>query len=64
VAVDIGSAGVIGPAWSPDGSAILFATISDGQLGTMYVAAPDGSHTAVVSGTAGGAFPNWTDSTP
>jgi len=64
VEVDTGSAGVIGPAWSPDGSAILFATLSNGRLGSMYLVAPDGSHPTVIPGTSGGAFPAWTSSLP
>lgn len=62
VEVAIGSAGVMGPTWSPDGSAILFPTLSSGQLGTMYIAALDGSHATVVPGTSGGAFPSWAGS--
>jgi Tol biopolymer transport system component len=54
--------GVMGPTWSPDGSSILFARLSNGQLGTMYLVAADGSGATLVPGTSGGAFPRWTSS--
>ena len=62
VQVKFGSGGVMGPAWSPDGSAIIFCTLLGGNLGSMYLVAPDGTGPTVVPGTAGGAFPSWTGS--
>ena len=62
VEVDADSAGIMGPTWSPDGSAILVCTLLSGNLGSMYVVVPDGSGASIVSGTSGGAFPSWTGS--
>jgi Tol biopolymer transport system component len=60
--VDFGSAGVggaFGPAWSPDGTRIVFSTYANGQQGDRSVA-PDGSAPSRVTGTtAGGAFVHW-----
>jgi hypothetical protein len=51
---------VLGPAWSPDGRAVVFGTLNNDRLGNMYLVAPDGSGAIVVPGTLSGAFPNWT----
>jgi Tol biopolymer transport system component len=61
--VDFGTAGVggaFGPAWSPDGTRIVFSTFANGQQGDMWNVAPDGSAPLMVTGTTGGgAFVNW-----